>query len=300
MRPRHLLPALAALALLATACAAPDEPSTASADAGGSVTSLEKDAEIAQMLPDDIRTAGMVRVASGVSFPPMEFYDTDNKTVLGFDADLGKALGDVLGVEFVFHNTNFDGIIGGLAADRYDLALTSMIDKAERQESVDFVDYLSSGVAFMTLKGNPEGLADRLDLCGQSVAVEKAATGDIVADEISTECKDAGEEPVDKQPFPDQASAVQALKAGRADAVLALDLTLAYNVSQDAESFEIPAEPFGLLPVGIPVPKDDPELRDAVQAALVKIQEEGVYDELLAKWNLEAQALEGAPINTGK
>lgn len=300
MRPRHLLPALAALALLATACAAPDEPSTASADAGGSVTSLEKDAEIAQMLPDDIRTAGMVRVASGVSFPPMEFYDTDNKTVLGFDADLGKALGDVLGVEFVFHNTNFDGIIGGLAADRYDLALTSMIDKAERQESVDFVDYLSSGVAFMTLKGNPEGLADRLDLCGQSVAVEKAATGDIVADEISTECKDAGEEPVDKQPFPDQASAVQALKAGRADAVLALDLTLAYNVSQDAESFVIPAEPFGLLPVGIPVPKDDPELRDAVQAALVKIQEEGVYDELLAKWNLEAQALEGAPINTGK
>lgn len=300
MRPRHLLPALAALALLATACAAPDEPSTASADAGGSVTSLEKDAEIAQMLPDDIRTAGMVRVASGVSFPPMEFYDTDNKTVLGFDADLGKALGDVLGVEFVFHNTNFDGIIGGLAADRYDLALTSMIDKAERQESVDFVDYLSSGVAFMTLKGNPEGLADRLDLCGQSVAVEKAATGDIVADEISTECKDAGEEPVDKQPFPDQASAVQALKAGRADAVLALDLTLAYNVSQDAESFVIPAEPFGLLPVGIAVPKDDPELRDAVQAALVKIQEEGVYDELLAKWNLEAQALEGAPINTGK
>ncbi len=82
--------------------------------------------------------------------------------------------------------------------------------------------------------------------------------------------------------------------------MLALDLTLAYNVSQDEASFEIPAEPFGLLPVGIPVPKDDPELRDAVQAALVKIQEEGVYDELLAKWNLEAQALEGAPINTGE
>lgn len=300
MRPRHALPALAALALLATACAAPDEPSTASADEAGATTSLEKDAEIAGMLPDDIRSAGMVRVASGVSFPPMEFYDTDNKTVLGFDADLGKALGEVLGVEFVFNNTNFDGIIGGLAADRYDLALTSMIDKAERQESVDFVDYLSSGVAFMTLKGNPEGLTDRLDLCGKSVAVEKAATGDIVADEISVECKDAGEEPVDKQPFPDQASAVQALKAGRADAVLALDLTLAYNVSQDEASFEIPAEPFGLLPVGIPVPKDDPELRDAVQAALVKIQEEGVYDELLAKWNLEAQALEGAPINTGE
>ena len=233
------------------------------------------------MLPADIQEAGVVRVASGVSFPPMEFFDTDNETVLGFDADLGKALGEVLGVEFEFQNTNFDGIIGGLDADRYDLALTSMIDKKERQESVDFVDYLSSGLAFMTLKDNPEGLTTEADLCGVGVAVEKAATGDLVADDLSADCEKAGDEPLDKLPFPDQASAVQALKSGRADAVLALDVTLAYNVSQDPDSFEIPAEPFGLLPVGIPVPKDDTELRDAVQAALKKVQEEGVYDELL-------------------
>ena len=51
--------------------------------------------------------------------------------------------------------------------------------------------------------------------------------------------------------------------------------------------------------VGIPVPKEDTELRDAVQAALKKVQDEGVYDQLLKKWNLEDQSLEGAPINTG-
>ena len=300
MRPRHVVPILAALAALVTGgCAAPDEDSPARDTSESEVTGLEKDDEIAAMLPSDIAEAGVVRVASGVSFPPMEFFDTDNKTVLGFDADLGKALGEVLGVEFEFNNTNFDGIIGGLEAGRYDLALTSMIDKKERQASVDFVDYLSSGLAFMTLKGNPVGLESETDLCGHRVGVEKAATGDLVADELSAECEKAGNPPLEKVPFPDQASAVQALKSDRADAVLALDVTLAYNVSQDPESFEIPAEPFGLLPVGIPVPKDNPELRDAVQAALVKVQEEGVYDELLTKWNLEDQALEGAPINTG-
>ena len=83
------------------------------------------------------------------------------------------------------------------------------------------------------------------------------------------------------------------------DAVLALDLTLAYNVKQSPDAFEVPAKPFGLLPVGIPVPKDDTALRDAVQAALKKVQENGTYDELLAKWNLTDQALTGAPINTG-
>jgi polar amino acid transport system substrate-binding protein len=306
MRLRSLfptLPALAAgLALAVTGCAAPDDASTGSAgdEPSGSVQTLSKDEAAAAKLPADIADSGVVRVASGVSFPPMEYFDTDNKTVLGFDADLGKALGQVLGVKFAFSNTNFDGIIGGLKAGRYDLSLTSMIDKKERQVDVDFVDYLNSGVTFMTVKGNPDGLTKPSDLCGRTVAVEKSATGDIVADDISAQCAKDGKPKVKKTPFPDQASAVQALKAGRADAVMALDLTLAYNVKQDPGSFEVPAKPFGQLPVGIPVPKSNPELRDAVQAALLEVQESGAYDELLAKWNLDDQALTGAPINTGK
>jgi polar amino acid transport system substrate-binding protein len=301
MRARHTLPVVAAFALAVTGCAAPDEGASASdPKPTATVGKLTKDDAAAAMLPADIKSAGVVRVASGVSFPPMEYFDTDNKTVLGFDADLGKALGEVLGVEFEFQNTNFDGIIGGLKAGRYDLSLTSMIDKKERQAEVDFVDYLNSGVTFLTLKGNPEGLAEQGDLCGRAVAVEKGATGDIVADDITAQCQKDGKKAVDKKPFPDQASAVQALQAGRADAVLALDLTLAYNVKQNPEAFEVPAKPFGLLPVGIPVPKDDTALRDAVQAALLKVQESGTYDDLLAKWNLTDQALTGAPLNTGE
>jgi polar amino acid transport system substrate-binding protein len=80
---------------------------------------------------------------------------------------------------------------------------------------------------------------------------------------------------------------------------MALDLTLAYNVKQDPQSFEIPSKPFGLLPIGIPVPKKDPQLRDAVQAALLKVIQSGTYDKLLAKWKLTDQALKGAPINQG-
>jgi polar amino acid transport system substrate-binding protein len=303
VRLRLLLPALALTAVAATSCAAPDSKApAASSGTNGSkeVTTLSKDDAIAASLPDAIKSAGSVRVASGVSFPPMEFFDSDNKTVLGFDADLGKALGQVLGVSFDFQNTNFDGIIGGLNAGRYDLSLTSMIDKKVRQESVDFVDYLNSGVTFMVAKGNPKGLKGQTDLCGVKVAVEKAATGDLVADDVSKECQSAGKKPVDKQPFPDQASAVQALASGRADAVMALDLTLAYNVKQDPKSFEVASKPIGALPVGIVVPKSQTQLRDAVQAALKKVQESGAYDQLLAKWNLTDQALVGAPLNQGK
>jgi polar amino acid transport system substrate-binding protein len=93
---------------------------------------------------------------------------------------------------------------------------------------------------------------------------------------------------------------VQALASGRADAVMALDLTLAYNVKQDPQSFEVASKPIGALPVGIVVPKSQTQLRDAVQAALKKVQDSGAYDQLLAKWNLTDQALVGAPLNQGK
>lgn len=304
MQLRHIvLVGAVATATIASGCAAPDQPASSGGTKGtqtASASSLGKDEAIAATLPEAIRSAGTVRVASGVSFPPMEFFDTDNKTVLGFDADLGAALGQVLGVKFDFQNTNFDGIIGGLDAGRYDLSLTSMIDKKSRQTTVDFIDYLNSGVAFMVKKGNPKGLKDKMDLCGKTAAVEKSATGDLSVDDITKECKAAGKPAVNKQPFPDQASAVQALQSGRADAVVALDLTLAYNVKQAPNAFEIPVKPFGTLPVGIPVPKKSPELRDAVQAALRKVIDSGTYDQLLVKWNLQNQALKGAPLNTGQ
>ena len=303
MRLRHL--ALVGVLVTATAaagCAAPDAPSSTPTNGNSSAPAqtLTKDDTIAAMLPDAIKSAGTVRVASGVSFPPMEFFAADNKTVIGFDADLGAALGQVLGVKFDFQNTNFDGILGGLNAGRYDLSLTSMIDKKERQQTVDFIDYLKSGVTFMVAKGNPKGLKDKLDLCGKTAAVEKSSTGDLSVDDITKECTAAGKPAVKKQPFPDQASAVQALQSGRADAVVALDLTLAYNVKTSPEAFEVDAKPFGTLPVGIPVPKNNPKLRDAVQAALKKVIDSGTYDALLAKWNLQDQALKDAPINTGQ
>jgi polar amino acid transport system substrate-binding protein len=56
----------------------------------------------------------------------------------------------------------------------------------------------------------------------------------------------------------------------------------------------------GKLPVGIGVPKNNPQLRDAVQAALKKVIASGTYDQLLTKWGLAKQALKDAPLNTGQ
>lgn len=301
LRCLHLLLAPAFAIAAAAGCAAPDQAGGPAAPGPSSnVTTLQKSEDLAAMLPEAIKTAGAVKVASAPGFPPMEFLGPDNKTPIGFDIDLGDALGQVLGVDFRYEITNFDGVIGGIKSGRYDLGLTSMVDKPSRQAEVDFVDYLSSGTVFMTLKGNPDLLVSAGDLCGRTVAVEKGASGDFIADDISADCVKQGKPAVEKLAFPDQPSAVQALQSGRANAVLTLDLSLAYSVQQNPDAFEIPSKPMALTPIGMPVDKGNAQLRDAVQKALIKVQESGVYEQLLAKWNLTDQSLLGAPINSGK
>jgi len=294
-----LLAASIATGLLLSGCAAPGEKPAAESEAPA-VKTLPTDAKLAAALPADLREAGKVRVASGVSFPPMEFFADDGTTVIGFDADLAAALGQVLGVDFTFENVNFDGIIGGIAADRYDLSLTGMLDTKARQAQVDFVDYLKSGVSILVASGNKVGINGPEDLCGHSASVEKGATGDLTIDGLQDDCVAAGKGPIEKLPFPDQASAVQAVASGRADASVALDVTLAYTVQTSEGAFELAGDPFNTLPVGVVVPKSNPELRDAVQGALLKVIDAGVYKQILAKWGLEKQALEGAPINSGE
>ncbi|WP_104133911.1 ABC transporter substrate-binding protein [Cryobacterium sp. Y62] len=294
-----LLTGLITSGLLLSGCAAPSDDSAVAADAASAIDTLKADATLAAALPADLRNAGIVHVASGVSFPPMEFFDADGTTVVGFDADLGAALGQVLDVDFKFENVNFDGIVGGIAAGRYDLSLTGILDTPSRQAEVDFVDYLQSGVSILVASGNAVEINGPEDLCGHSASVEKGATGDLTIDSLQAACADAGKAAIEKLPFPDQASAVQAVSSGRADASVALDVTLAYTVQTSNDAFELAGDPFNTLPVGIVVPKDNPELRDAVQGALLNVIESGVYDQILAKWGLEKQALTGAPINSG-
>ena len=115
------------------------------------------------------------------------------------------------------------------------------------------------------------------------------------------ECVKAGKEEIDKLPLPEQVGTLQALhvrprgRRARPRPHARLQREAAAGRVRDRRPSRS-----ALLPVGIPVPKDNPELRDAVQAALLKVQESGTYDELLAKWNLTDQALEGAPDQPGE
>src|SRR6185437_15947044 len=96
-------------------------------------------------------------------------------TVIGMDADLAKALGDVMGLKISVVNATFDSIIPGLASGKYDLGMSSFTDTKEREKTVDFVTYFIAGTSFFTKTGGPT-INTLADLCGKTVAVEKGTT----------------------------------------------------------------------------------------------------------------------------
>ena len=132
-RIRLALPAATlAVALLSAACGGGgNKPQTATSSNPAAGTT--KDAKIAAEVPASLASKGTLTVASDASYPPMEYFAPDNKTVIGADVDIGHAIGAVLGLKFNFVNASFDGIIPGLKSGKYDIGISSFFDTKERE-----------------------------------------------------------------------------------------------------------------------------------------------------------------------
>ena len=148
-------------------------------------------APLASLLPQAIRDKGTLVVGSDVAYAPVEFFDTDGKTVIGIDPDLAKAIGEQLGIDAKFINATFDGLITSLKSKRIDLIMSAMSDNKKRQAEIDFVDYFTAGTSIIVKKGNPEGIKSLDDFCGKTIALQRGTTQDDVAEAQKTKCEGA-------------------------------------------------------------------------------------------------------------
>ena len=96
---------------------------------------------------DTLKEKGVIRIAMSGAYPPFNFVNDENK-VVGFDPAIGTEIAKRMGMKAEIVTTAWDGIIGGLLANKYDAIVGSMTITAERDEVVDFVGpYYSEVVA---------------------------------------------------------------------------------------------------------------------------------------------------------
>ena len=289
---------LAASALVLAGCANATPAET-------KASSAAVDSKAAALLPDNYKTNG-INVGSDIPYAPMEMFDENNNPI-GFDVDLANAIGDKLGAKIIYQKQAFDTLIPSLEAGKHDLAMSSLSDTTDRQKKLDFVDYFNGGASILVAKGNPNNIKSITDLCGKPVAAEAATWEVDLLKSTGDDCVKAGKQTVTTLALPSDTDAQNAVRSGKAVAYLADSQLAAYTVKVAGKGayFELvidPKNPFGYESglIGVGVLKKNSKLTAAVQAAVQSLMDDGSYDKLLTKWNLESFKIDSATINGTK
>ncbi|HTW82444.1 MAG TPA: ABC transporter substrate-binding protein [Candidatus Sulfotelmatobacter sp.] len=244
---------------------------------------------------------GALRVASDISYAPLEFRPAGSSRVEGFDYDLAQALGARLHERIDFANHDFSTLLPGLERGRFDLVVSALSDTRTREAQVTFVDYFLSGTGILTRAGNPAHLWNLASLCGHRVSVEAGTSGETAARAQSARCAEIGLGSIALVTAPTDEAALAAFTAGKTDAHLSDYPVVAYlaRTLGEGKAYEVIGRPFDVVPFGIAVAKSNRALLDDVRGALLALVRDGTYDRLLRKWNLEEGALRSAPIDAG-
>jgi polar amino acid transport system substrate-binding protein len=182
-----------------------------------------------------------------------------------------------------------------MAAGKYDVGASSFTDTKAREKTVDFVDYLSVGEAFLTKANGGVNVKTLPDLCGHIVSVESGTVELADATTQNKKCRAAGKPAIKLLVFPDQNSANLALSSGRAQVDFADSPIIAYQVRK--LGVQVTSGPtFGTAPYGLALPKGN-GMAKPVLAALKVLMANGAYQAILKKWQLQSAAITNPVIN---
>ena len=105
------------------------------------------------------------------SYAPFESKAADGSLV-GFDIDLGNAICAELKVKCKWVESDFDGMIPGLKANKFDGVISSMTVTPVREKAIDFSNELFSGPTSLVFKKGA-GYSTPESLKGKSVGYEQ-------------------------------------------------------------------------------------------------------------------------------
>lgn len=116
-----------------------------------------------------------IRVATEASFPPFSKTEADGR-ITGFEIDLGNAVCERAKLECEWVKQDFDGLIAGLLAGKYNMVFSSMSITEERKKAVDFsLPYYDTPYRFVARKGSGIEISET-GLKGKKVGVYAGAT----------------------------------------------------------------------------------------------------------------------------
>ena len=217
---------------------------------------------------------GKLIMATNAYFPPYEYYDGDK--IVGIDVEIAQAVADKLGLELQIEDIEFDSIIAGIQAGKYDIGAAGMTVTDERKKSVNFTDVYANGIQAIIVKDGSEITdCDTLLDGDYIVGVQTGTTGDIYLTD------DIGEDRVDR--YSKGNDAVLALIQGKVDAVV-IDNEPAKAFVAANDGLKVLDTEYTNEDYAMAISKDNEELLKQINQALKELKEDGTLDAIVEKY----------------
>ncbi|PTW59320.1 amino acid ABC transporter substrate-binding protein (PAAT family) [Breoghania corrubedonensis] len=214
-----------------------------------------------------------ISVATDATFMPFEFQQDGKMT--GFDVELVEALAKKMGDTVKWTQIDFKGLIPGLIAKRFEMAVSAIYITDARKKVVDFTNtYYPGGLVVLTKKDDTS-IAGPADLAGKKVSVQ---VGTKSVAYMAKNYPDAQLVEVEKND-----EMFNLLKIGRVEAAVT-GKPAAINYAKLNPEVKVLPKQVTTEEYGMAVRKDLPELTAGLNKALEEVKADGTYDALVKKW----------------
>ena len=223
-----------------------------------------------------------ITIASEGARPPYNFFDGDK--LEGFEIDLGRDLCRRMELSCSFVAQDWDSLIPGLLAHRYDAIMAAMEITPQRLGQIAFSDpYVRLPSSFLVRKSSDLSAATPQALAGHTIGVEQGGTHQAYLDHVYPHSH--------IRKYGSLSDALLDLEVGRVDAVVGdKDAIVTFlDTRRDAACCKIladvPRDPayFG-DGIGIGLRTEDDQLRLAFNHALAQCIDDGTFANISARY----------------
>ena len=234
----------------------------------------------------EIKKRGELVTATEMQFPPFDI--SDNGVYKGVDRELIDAVAKELGVKVKYIDLPWTSVLPGLEAKKFDLVIAPVTITKERMKRYAFSVPIADATAALMKRADDKSIMKPEDIAGKTVGGQKGTSQVEQLKAFAAKLP----KPVEVKEYVDNNQSYADLAAGRIDAAVNSLPNLAYAAAQRSDTFALVLPPFGQPTYFSWVGRlEDKSLLDAINAAIVKLDDDGTMASIQKKWFGQTVAL---------
>ena len=226
----------------------------------------------------DATEGNVLRIGTEGAYAPFNYTNADG-TLGGFDIEIANAICADMQVTCEIMAQDWDGIIPGLKAGKYDAIVAAMSVTPERAQQVAFTDpYFSNALVFLAKKDSRFDPSNSSDIDSHSIAAQRST--------ISSQWLEKAYPKADIKLYDTLSNAFLDLGSGRVDAMISDKLpAIEWLSSPSGSNYVLKGAEIDINDnFAIAVRPNDEALQAKINTSLSNIKANGTYDKINQKY----------------